>query len=352
MKQFFIAFLIIIINFQADSCTTFSFGETTGHFVSKSYDWSLGHGMVAINKRNMKKVALRLDKNDTPAEWSSKYGSATFAQFGKEFPLGGINEKSLVVEIMWLNISAYPDFTEDSRPAINELQWIQFILDQAQTTSEAIQLAQTVRINSAFANVHYMVCDKSGACATFEYIDKKLVITDNNNIVAKVLTNNTHEKSLSFLQKHVGFGGDKSIQFGSTTSLDRYVIGAYQSMNFSSSKNQPIDYGFAGLKSVSQGDYSKWNIVYDQELQQVHFRTLKQKAIKTFSLKSFNFSCKKPVQVINMNDFKNNGSVDSKFIDSTLEFNKNIIDSNTFVDEDLKALALNYPEANTTCLEL
>lgn len=34
---------------------------------------------------------------------TSKYGSITFNQYRKEFPIGGMNEKGLVIEALWLN---------------------------------------------------------------------------------------------------------------------------------------------------------------------------------------------------------------------------------------------------------
>ena len=59
--------------------------------------------------------------------WVSQYGSITFNQYGKEFPTGGMNEKGLVVELMWLDGTIYPQ--PDERPAIGVLQWIQYQLD-------------------------------------------------------------------------------------------------------------------------------------------------------------------------------------------------------------------------------
>jgi Penicillin V acylase and related amidases len=46
---------------------------------------------------------------EKPIEWISKYGSITFNQSGREFPHGGINEKGLVIEQMWLDEAAYPE---------------------------------------------------------------------------------------------------------------------------------------------------------------------------------------------------------------------------------------------------
>jgi len=59
-----------------------------------------------------------------PAKWVSAYGSVTFNQFGRELPLGRMNEAGLVIEIMWLTQTEYPH--SDRRPALRELQWAQY----------------------------------------------------------------------------------------------------------------------------------------------------------------------------------------------------------------------------------
>ena len=37
-----------------------------------------------------------------------KYGAIFFNQFGREFPMGGMNEAGLVVELMWLDETVFP----------------------------------------------------------------------------------------------------------------------------------------------------------------------------------------------------------------------------------------------------
>ena len=76
--------------------------------------------------------------------WVSKYGSITFNQYGKEFPTGGMNEKGLVVELMWLDETRYPE--PDQRGVLNVLQWIQYQLDNSQTIDEVIASDKKIRI--------------------------------------------------------------------------------------------------------------------------------------------------------------------------------------------------------------
>src|SRR3712207_5008764 len=114
----FLFFIILFVAKDGTACTTF-FLEKNGQMVfGKNYDWVTGTGMINTNLRGLVKHSLDPTGGKT-IEWVSKYGSVTFNQYGKEFPNGGMNEKGLVVELMWLSESSYP--TPDNRPGLSVL---------------------------------------------------------------------------------------------------------------------------------------------------------------------------------------------------------------------------------------
>src|ERR1700756_2772242 len=132
-KIFFI--LIFIFSVQGFSCTSF-LNSTSGRSVmAKNFDWDLGHGLLIVNKQNVQKIALAAEDTDAPLLWTSKYGSVTFNQLGRELPYGGMNEKGLTIEILWLNETEYPPLVPQIMEA-NESQWIQSMLDRAQNIDE------------------------------------------------------------------------------------------------------------------------------------------------------------------------------------------------------------------------
>ena len=100
--------LIILSGFllsPAYPCTTF-FIQRNGQMVfGRNYDWITGNGMICTNHRGLYKTSFPNSDGKT-ISWQSLYGSITFNQYGKEFPTGGMNEKGLVVELMWLDGSA------------------------------------------------------------------------------------------------------------------------------------------------------------------------------------------------------------------------------------------------------
>ena len=88
---------------------------------------------MLINKRGVTKTVRR----GTPAlTWTSKYGSITFNQYGREFAHGGMNEAGLVIELMWLQETQYPG--PDDRFGLDCLQWVQYHLDTSATVAEVL----------------------------------------------------------------------------------------------------------------------------------------------------------------------------------------------------------------------
>lgn len=279
----------------ASPCTTVQLGEgaKTPTLVGKSYDWANGLGMVVHNKRGVAKRSAPARPGDLPATWVSKYASLTFNQYGHEMPNGGMNEAGLVVEIMWLSGSEHEP--PDGRPALNELQWVQYQLDRYATVAEVLEHRREYRVSPLYAEVHYMVCDKSGACATFEHLDGRLVV--HHEMPAKALTNSTYADSTAHMARFKGLGGDAPPPRGQA-SLARFVRAAQASR--ADLGADPVAQAFATLDDVKQGDYTKWQIVYEPEAQRAHFRTLDERAIKTIEVGKLPKSCGEPVLAMDM----------------------------------------------------
>src|SRR5688500_6118733 len=105
-----------------DACTTFCLRAGDRVLFGRNYDFEIGDGRVMVNASRLeKKGAL-----DGGPSWRSRFGSVTFNQFGRGYPMGGINEAGVVVELMWLNDTQYP--AADARPPVSVLEWIQYQL--------------------------------------------------------------------------------------------------------------------------------------------------------------------------------------------------------------------------------
>ena len=317
MKHLILTLALALYLPTADSCTTFILKREGSNVLGKSYDWTMSHGLVTINKRNVLKQSVALLPTDKAHNWKSKYGSLTFNQYGVEFPNAGLNEKGLGIEIMWLKDSVYAG--PDNRGTLNELQWIQYQLDNYSTVEEMIANKEQFRISPVNGKVHYIACDTTPTCAAFEMLNGKMVVSED----IEVLANDTYENSSNHLKKFKGFGGFNNIPSKKDiTSLDRFVKASYLVQNFDEGANQ-LDYGFNILDFVSKHD-SRWSILYNLDQQKVNFKTANHPLIKEVDLSTFDFSCKTPRMVVNIQTLMM-GNLSNNFTPLTPDLNKSLV---------------------------
>lgn len=348
MTRLFLVFATLVFTFSqsGNACTTVSLASSTLKLMGKSYDWDLSHGYVTVNKKNVKKTALAINPIEKPATWTSKYGSTTFNQYGQEFPLSGINEKGLAVEILWLDETEYPAM--DSRKSINELQWVQYQLDNFESVAELVANVEKIRIASVQAPVHYMSCDSTAACATIEFLEGKAVVHTGETLPYKLITNDTYERSVQTLKNFEGFGGTEAIP-QSMKSLDRFVRAA----SLAKSQAPSISNVFRILASVKQGGYSVWNIVYNLSLGEVSFRTHAKPRIRQFDSRKFDYSCKNPVMALDIQEDLE-GDVTQSFSVFKMEENRRMIEKSlkdgSVLHNILIEQMVKYP-STTRCME-
>jgi choloylglycine hydrolase len=307
------------------ACSTFLLDQGDQPMFGKNFDWNVPDGLVFVNKRHVSKTAMQITRLGQPAaNWTSKYGSVTFNQLGREEPFGGINEVGLVIEMMELPGTDFP--SPDSRSAILSLQWIQYQLDNFRTVEEVISSDSQIRIFTLKRNLtpHYLVCDTMGNCASIEFIDGKLVFHTQETMPVKALTNSKYSESLKYLKKHSGFGGKFPIS-DSGNSMDRFVRAANLMKNYDAKTSKSaIQYAFDILKHLENS--TLWSIVYDIGNLRAYFRTYTNHQIRYINLKSFDFSCSSPVQVLDINA-NLSGDVTNKFFNYTKKINRNLIEN-------------------------
>lgn len=320
IKNRLLIFINLVLTFifinELNACTSFCINNDNHYVLCKNLDWDFDYGFIEINKRGLYKKAF-VSENEKPIEWTSKFGSITFNHIGKEFPLGGMNEAGLVVEEMNYYWTKYP--IPDNRPTLNELQWIQYQLDNYSTVEEVMNSDTILRISKDIFKIHYLVCDKKGNVATIEFLDGKMVCHTKNTLKAPVLTNHRYDESVDALKNYKGFGGDRAIP-QEYESLKNFIRTSSMIQNYT--KDIPIiDYSFNILSSVSTHD-TQWSIVYDISNLSICFKTLKHQEIKKISLAQFNFSCDSPTLSLDVNT-ELLGEISNKFELYDSKSNKN-----------------------------
>ena len=295
-----VVLMIFLSGVSAFSCTTFVLESGHHVYLGKNLDWDWDEGIVVVNQRNVRKRAFVLGEN--AVTWTSKYGSVSFNQFGREMPFGGMNQAGLVVENMWLDDTHYP--AVDRRPEINLLQWIQYQLDNCSTVQQVIESDKKIRLENTpvRARIHYLVCDAQGNAATIECLNGSMQVHFGKDLPYRALANDTYERSAATLQSNPSHG-DLSKPLPNKDSITRFCRAAERAKAFKPAKNpaQDVAYAFETLQQVRQGDYTVWQIVYDISSRQIHFRTRHNGQARHVDLNALNFGCNQPVQFADIN---------------------------------------------------
>ncbi len=291
VKLFLIFIFIYFMSTLIYPCTAFSIKNNDQIILGKNYDFNIGYCHITINKRNITKNSL-VDSPEKSIKWTSKYGSVTFNQFGRELPNGGINEKGLVIEILMLRDTKYPEY--DQRHGLREAQWIQYQLDNFASVDEVIASDKIIRISKiSYAPVHFFICDKNGNAVTIEYLNGKMVYHTGKNLPYKILTNNTYKDSINYLKGFKDFGGNDPINYISR-SLDRFAIAASMIKKFDNNKNI-IKYSYQILNTVKNEESTQWSIVYDIKNMKIYYKTKNNQKERILNINDFDFSCETPM---------------------------------------------------------
>jgi penicillin V acylase-like amidase (Ntn superfamily) len=332
-------------------CTTFCFRVQGDWIFGRNYDWSIGDCMIMVNKRDMVKTALT---KDNPLTWTSQYGNITFNQYGREFPLGGMNEAGLVIECMWLEQTEYPH--ADTRYGLPELQWVQYQLDMHATVDEVILSDKTVRISHRNSvPLHFLVCDRRGHAAVIEFLSGKMTVYTKGDLPAAALTNNTYGYSVGFLD---GFDGDETDAYfdAADYSLKRFVWAAQRAAAWRSDAGiSAVDYAFQILEKTAV-EFTMFRIVYDIGKSHIYFMNTSNPRVRFFRFDAFDLSCTQPFKILDIAAGEE-GDVTSLFSDYTYEANYDLIDRaysgtsflKTF-SEEIRRTVAEYPET-MKCLD-
>ncbi len=171
-------------------------------------------------------IARRGAAEGNAAQWTSKFASAVLTAFDAGSG-DGMNEAGLSAHLLYLHGTEYEP--ADGRPAVSNLWWAQYALDNYATVAEALEGLKTVRIvsNKALGRewpVHLALEDASGDSVVLEFVKGKLVIHHGKDVT--VMTNEpTLDEQLANLKRYKLFGGDLAMP-GDIDPMSRFVRAA------------------------------------------------------------------------------------------------------------------------------
>lgn len=236
------AVLTSVVPTQA--CTAFQYTVNGDLFLAKNYDFAMGEGMLLVNARGMAKQSVGVTQ---PMDWVSRFGSVTYNQFGREMPIGGMNEAGLIVELLWLDETQYPK--PDARKELQVLQWVQYQLDTAKTVEQVIASDAAVRIVDGAGRVHFIVADPSGKVAVLELLNGTLHVFEGDKLPIPAVANDLYESCA-----RAAAASDRKETFQpewtGMRSLPRFQSVARHLAEQTGAPADAEDFGFAGLERV------------------------------------------------------------------------------------------------------
>lgn len=291
----------------AYACTRVVYhGANDEVITARSMDWKVDVGTnLWILPRGMKRSG---EAGPNSLHWTSKYGSVIASGYDIS-TTDGMNEKGLVVNLLWLAESEYPKF-DGSKPGLAISLWAQYILDNYATVAEAVDALEREPLAVAtaqvpgeerLANLHMSISDPNGDSAVVEYVNGKQVIHHGRQY--QVMTNSpTYDEQLALNSYWKEIGGTVMLP-GTNRSADRYARASFYINAIS--KNKDPDMAVASVFSVIRNvsvpfgittpdqpniSSTRWRTVADQKRLVYFFESALTPNVFWINLKDIDFS--------------------------------------------------------------
>lgn len=308
-----LAHLLVVNPLSVKACSTFKLQK--GNKLIYAHNLNQGDlgvpGLVFVNKRGVFKLGrtwseLTTAKRENPSKysWVSRYGSVTFNAFGRDFPDGGMNEAGLFI---W-EMNEDPEYpTNTGKPKLDQMNWMQYVLDNFATTEQAVQSASDIEISGW--GWHFFVGDASGNCAAITFVDGKALVNREKSMPVPALFNTPYKREMEVASYYHGFGGQYEVDM-TDPQVPRFVKTATLIKKYSASEDIVV-YGFGMLDSIAVHDKPEWSVLFNVRSNEVYYRTRINPEIKKLALDKLDFTNIGPVQILDM-DAEVDGEVEEE----------------------------------------
>lgn len=267
-------------------CSAFS--PKNSYLLAANYDWRARGGMIVTNPAGLQKTAFvkpGLNPGQA-ARWISRYGSVTLTQWGREFPVQGMNTQGLSGVL--LNGPGSWDQT-NSKPQITEQQWLQHQLDLYQSVEEVSKHADDLKIRPIGGGLHYFFCDGTSACVWIEFTQGEARTHRSDQLEGlRGVTNSDFNASQARWDSYLAVGGNASSLPQTYDSLDRFLRANWFGIYGDVSEDQ----AFWGLRNLSGRGLTQWHTVFDTASQALSVYAAGVSTKTTVALAELDFTCK------------------------------------------------------------
>ncbi len=281
-------------------CTCACLDHDGACIFGENFDFPFREGtLLFVNKRNVTKTGWEPGLTGKVARWTSRYGSVTFNLAGYQQPFGGMNEAGLAVGSMYLAEGGTT--RTDARPTLSGGLWVQYQLDNFATVKEVLASEANIRHFGIF--MHYLFCDRTGECATVEYLDGKLVSHTGPTMPVKVLADTGYQGAVEAWRNHSP-SGDAQLRFhDAADKLSEYArtvsAGSQGEKSGASADAAAVQY-VLHVQSIVSRPSTVWTAVYDTRNLRVYFRTGRDPRIREIAFAKLDFSSRTPVRMLDI----------------------------------------------------
>ncbi|QPI62601.1 linear amide C-N hydrolase [Vreelandella venusta] len=304
-----------------------------GIYVARTMDWPEStEPVITIFPRGMERdggmLGTQVVVEENAATWTSKYGSMVTTVYGIG-AADGFNEKGLAFHMLYLTATDFGP-RDPAKPGLQAGLWGQYVVDNAATVEEALDILEDVQIvmteaRGSKATVHLAIEDASGDSAIIEYIDGEPMIHHGREF--RIMTNDPpYDQQLALLEE-LDFSNPSSDTPlpGNVKPTDRFQRIAYFSSMLPEPQNEreAVASALAIARNVSVpfGAPYKGFGIYNTEYRTVmnlselryYFELTTSPNVIWADLSEQDLEEGSPVQVLDPNNIELSGDVSSDF---------------------------------------
>ena len=153
-----------------------------GILMGRNFDFSSATGLIlhTVPKRGYETITtFNVEFFGFGDDWRPEgFVNQYMAQSALFFALDGINEKGLAIADLMAGDDAVTQ-QETGKPALTTTSAISYLLKNAATVEEALELLRGIDMHSDIGSAHhYAIADASGKSVVVEYVDNEIVVVD------------------------------------------------------------------------------------------------------------------------------------------------------------------------------
>jgi penicillin V acylase-like amidase (Ntn superfamily) len=243
----------------------------------RTMDWPEStQPLIVAFPRGRERDGLRpggLVDDPNPLRWTSRYSSLITTVYGAG-AVDGLNEAGLAGHGLYLEATDFGP-RDSSVPAVQVGLWLQYLLDQAATVGEAVELMANVAplmftVRGHDANLHFALEDATGDSAIVEFTSAGPVVHRGREYT--LMTNDpTYDQQLALLSEQDYSHPTREMPLpGNVNAVDRFQRAAYYSglLPTPTSRREGVAAVMAIMRNVSvpfgapYGEFGIYNTEY------------------------------------------------------------------------------------------